>query len=172
MDIFELSVADIMQTDVVTARPDLSVADLLDLLEEEEVSGVPVVGPDDTVLGVVSLSDVARAASEEAATGEPPSRREPESGRDRPSAFFRFPDGSLPLLPASLPRTKLGARAVRDIMTPATFSVRPEASLVQLARFLEQGGIHRALVLEGSSLAGIVTPMDVVRVLARAVVEA
>lgn len=57
-------------------------------------------------------------------------------------------------------------------MTPATFSVRPEASLAQLARFLVRGGIHRALVLEGSTLAGIVTPMDVVRVLARAGVEA
>lgn len=173
MDIFDLTVADIMQTDVVTVRPDLSVAKLLDLLEERDISGVPVVGPDDTVAGVVSLSDVARAAGEEAATGEAPSRRTPDAAvRDRPSGFFRMPDGPLLSLPAGLPKTKLGARAVRDIMTPATFSVRPDASVPELARFLDQGGVHRALVLEGSVLAGIVTAMDVVRVLARAGVEA
>lgn len=168
MDIFEITVADIMATDVVTVRPDVTVARLLELLEEEDISGVPVVGSDDTVEGVVSLSDVARAAGEEATTGEPPSRRQGERGRDGLPAFFRLPDGPVTRLPPSLPRTKLGARAVRDLMTPATFSIRPGASLVQLARFLDQGGIHRALVLEGSALKGIVTTMDVIRVLARA----
>lgn len=168
MDIFELTVADIMQQDVVTVPPDLTVAKLLELLEEEDISGVPVVGTDGTVEGVVSLSDVARAVGEEAATGEPPSRRGPDPSRDRLSAFFRLPDGPLPGLPASLPRSKLGSRAVRDIMTPARFSVRPQASLVQLARFLSQGGIHRALVQEGPALDGIVTTMDVARAVARA----
>lgn len=123
MDIRELTVADVMQEDVVTAAPDLTVARLL---EKEDFTGVPVVGP----------------------------------------------DGPLPRLPASLPRSKLGTRAVRDIMTPATFSVRPEASLVELTRFLVQGGMHRALVLDDSALVGIVSSMDVVRAVARAGVPA
>lgn len=61
MDIEGLTVADVMQRDVVTAEPDPTVAELLELLEEHDVSGVPVVGPNDDVQGVVSVSDVARA---------------------------------------------------------------------------------------------------------------
>lgn len=57
--------------------------------------------------------------------------------------------------------------AVRDIMTPATFTVRPDATLAELARFLVRGEIHRALVLEGERLVGIVTAFDIVRAIAR-----
>lgn len=164
MDIFDLTVADIMQEDVVTVAPDHTVAELLELLEREGISGTPVVGSDGTVEGVVSLSDVARAAAEEASGGDGESR---EEGDDR-SAFFRSPGVPLSRLPGSLPKTKLGTLAVRDIMTGATFSVRPEASLVELARFLEGAGVHRALVLDGAALAGLVSSMDVVRAVARA----
>lgn len=171
-DILRWTVADIMQEDVLTVAPDVTVAKLLELLEEHDVSGLPVVGADDDVQGVVSVSDVARAAGEEAASGRPPSRRGRDPSRDPLSTFFRLPDGPATGLPSSLPRSKLGARAVRDIMTPATFSVRPEATLAELARFLVQGGVHRALVLDGSTLAGIVTSMDVVRAVGRAEVPA
>ncbi|MFW6192777.1 MAG: HPP family protein [Gemmatimonadota bacterium] len=166
-DILRWTAADVMQRDVIAVSPDAPVAELLDLLQEEGISGVPVVGPDETVLGVVSLSDVARAASEEASTGKPPPRRARDPGRNGPSSFFRLPDGALSALPPSLPRSKLGSRSVRDIMTPATLTLRPDASLVEVARFLDRAGVHRALVMDGSVLAGIVTTLDVVRALAR-----
>ena len=51
-------------------------------------------------------------------------------------------------------------------MMPATFSVRPEATAAELARFLLRAGVHRALVFEGSKLVGIVTTMDVLRAVA------
>lgn len=167
-DIYRWTAADVMQRDVITLTPDAPVAELLQLLEEEGISGVPVVGPDETVEGVVSLSDVARAADEEAATGEPPSRHGRDPRRDGPPGFFRLPDGALSLLPPSLPRSKLGSRSVRDIMTPATLTVRPDASVVEVARFLDRAGVHRALVMDGSVLVGIVTTLDLVRALARA----
>lgn len=170
--IFRWTAADVMQRSVIAVPPEAPVAELLKLLEDEGISGVPVVGPDETVLGVVSVSDVARAAAEEASTGEPPSRRARDSGRDGPSGFFRLPDGALSVLPPSLPRSKLGSRSVRDIMTPATLTVRPDASLVEVARFLDRAGVHRALVMDGSVLAGIVTSLDLVRALARASDEA
>jgi CBS domain-containing protein len=56
---------------------------------------------------------------------------------------------------------------VRDIMTPATFTVRPDATLREAARFLVRGGIHRALVLDGKQLVGIVSAFDIVRALAQ-----
>lgn len=165
-DIFQWTAADVMQTDVITVAPDVSVASLLQLLEEKAISGVPVVGSNDTVEGVVSLSDVARAATVEATTGQPPARQR-DPGRGNPSAYFRPHDIPLAHLPSSLPRSKLGTRSVRDIMTSAVLSVRPDASLVEVAKFLDQAGVHRALVLKESVLVGIVTSMDVVRAVSR-----
>ena len=55
---------------------------------------------------------------------------------------------------------------VREIMTPAKFYVRPDASLAELAHFLLRGRIHRALVMEDETLVGIVTTVDVLRTVA------
>jgi CBS domain-containing protein len=53
-------------------------------------------------------------------------------------------------------------------MTPATFTVHASTSLVELARFLARGRIHRSLVVDGDRLVGIVTAFDVVRAVAAA----
>jgi CBS domain-containing protein len=59
-----LTVRDLMQTEVVTISPEATVRELARLLADTGISGVPVVGPGGTVLGVVSSSDVVRLAAE------------------------------------------------------------------------------------------------------------
>ena len=54
-------------------------------------------------------------------------------------------------------------RCVADIMTPVVFTVHPEESLSDLARFFRQGRVHRALVMENGMLLGVVTPFDMVQ---------
>lgn len=171
MNVDERTVREIMRTDVITVKPTLTVARLMELLEENEITAAPVVAEQGTVEGVVSVADVARAAAEEAVTGTLPSRGRRVDRGDGPvdgpaGGFFRYTNTPLALIPAELPKTKLGALAVRDVMTPATFSVRPDATLRELARFLVRGRIHRALVFEDERLVGIVTSMDLVRAVA------
>jgi CBS domain-containing protein len=57
----------------------------------------------------------------------------------------------------------LSERCVADIMTPVVFTVHPEESLSDLARFFRQGRVHRALVMENGMLLGVVTPFDMVQ---------
>lgn len=59
-------------------------------------------------------------------------------------------------------------RTVREIMARATFSVRPEATLPETARFLNRASIHRALVFEENRLAGVLSIMDVMGAVAEA----
>lgn len=163
MDLTRLTAREVMSTPVVTVEPQVTVADLMDVLLSEELSGVPVVDRDQKVVGVVSSTDIMRAAADEA-------RVPTDAGDDLPPAFYREL-GSAPLelaltLPANLPRTHLGALPVRDIMTRATFSVRPDATLPEVARFLDRAGVHRALVMEGATLVGVVSTVDLVRSLA------
>jgi IMP dehydrogenase len=44
--------------DVVTARPDQTVREVDEMMEQEGVSGAPVVADDDTVLGIISGTDI------------------------------------------------------------------------------------------------------------------
>ncbi len=66
------TVRDIMQTELVTVGPEMSIHDLARLLAEKEISGAPVVDVDGEVLGVVSMTDVIRLAAAETDIGVAP----------------------------------------------------------------------------------------------------
>lgn len=172
MSVLERTVREIMETEVVEVRPDLPVKDLIEVLEENQITGAPVVDDEGNVVGVVSTRDVLRLAAREEEAGS--SRRAGGEGEDEDSGYFRYangPAGFLPALPPGLPKTRLGTRPVREIMTRATFSVRPDATLPEAARFLHRTGIHRALVFEGDRLAGVISLRDVVAAVADAAGE-
>jgi CBS domain-containing protein len=57
-------------------------------------------------------------------------------------------------------------QSVEDIMTPSVVTVGPSASLAEVARLMIDGRLHRVLVADGGRILGIVTPFDVLRVLA------
>ena len=57
-----VSVSAVIPSDVITARPDTPVAELLDILLEEKIGAVPVLAPDTgDLIGMVSYIDVLRA---------------------------------------------------------------------------------------------------------------
>jgi CBS domain-containing protein len=60
-----MKVAELMRTDVATIAPDASIADLVRVLADARVSGLPVVNPAGRVIGVVSSTDVLQAAAEQ-----------------------------------------------------------------------------------------------------------
>lgn len=152
----ELAVRDIMRRHVVTASPDYSLRALAEILDREGISGLPVVADDGEVVGVVSMTDMVRFLAENGTT----------SGEA--AGYFELPEGP-PWFPDLLPEepgTTLEEHTVAEIMMPARFTVRPDTSVSDLARFLLRAGIHRALVFDGQRLAGIVTTVDVLRAVA------
>jgi CBS domain-containing protein len=170
-----------MQTDVVTVTRGTTVGQLMRILSRHDIGGVPVVDDRGSVLGVVSASDVMALAewpevgalASQPAPGAMPEGKKEEEGEvgtedggatPGPAGFFTTPDGPLwhfPLAELPLMSARLETIAVEEIMTPATFRVRPDATVPELARMLVRAGIHRALVFEGSVLKGIVTGTDV-----------
>jgi len=61
--------ADVMVTNVITVGPDAYVRDVAHILLSARISGVPVVGPNGELLGIVSEGDLMRRV--EAGTGRP-----------------------------------------------------------------------------------------------------
>ncbi len=163
------TVRDIMQSEVISIPSGASVQELVQLLDEHGISGVPVLDSRHRVLGVVSRTDVVRHAAREPEIPQPEAFWETLAlGDDDPEeAYFLSPESSVMLLPSrALETLALGDVPVDQIMTPVAFGVDPDMAVWELAEFLVKGRIHRALVLDGDRLAGIVTAFDVLRVVA------
>lgn len=60
-----MRVEELMHTDVRTIAPDASIANLVQSLADGRVSGLPVVNPGGSVIGVVSATDVLQADAEQ-----------------------------------------------------------------------------------------------------------
>jgi len=170
-----LTVRDIMQTEVTTASPDMTVRELARLWEERGITGTPVVDVNGKVLGVVSASDLIRLAAEQGDVSDevrqhepvyPPEEVEEEGAEASWYAFFADEAPQLYTGLDGIVESVFEEVTVGDIMTRAIFSVRPHATIQELAKFLLRAGIRRALVMEGGKLAGIVTATDVIRAVA------
>jgi CBS domain-containing protein len=143
---------DIMNPDVLTVRDDMLVRDLALFLTEHEISGAPVVDAGGRPVGVVSETDVVsvdRAGCKD------------DSG---PSPYYlrafenRFSVESIRGL-----RVEEEALTVSDIMTPVVISVARDMPVSRIARLMLNDHIHRVIVREGESIAGIVTSFDMLR---------
>lgn len=157
-DLEKLRALDIMQPDVLTISEDWPVARLAEFLTENSISGGPVVSEDGRLIGVVSLTDIVRHDSFP--------NREPRTGTAH--AYYRqalekdYSDQDL-----SSFRFGIDDQAhVGDIMTPMVFSVEDDASVKQVAVTMVTGRIHRVLVTRDDQLVGIISALDVIRLLA------
>ena len=114
---------------------------------------------DGALVGHVSRSDLVRAGSLErslagavAEVADPP----------------EFAPAEEPTLVASLASVApaLQAKTVRDIMVTEVVTVRPETPLTEVARTLFTRHLHRVLVTEGATVRGVISTLDLVRLIA------
>lgn len=157
----QLTAKDIMSKDVVWVNEDTSVSEAANLFMEELISGAPVVDNNGVMTGVVSLRDLVKngMTTQRFVQGEsktvyyeeswelPLSREEVES--------FHLEDNQ--------------ALTIKEVMTPVLFNVDLNTPINELAEMMLRGRIHRVIVLDGDELAGIVTSMDMLKVISGAV---
>jgi CBS domain-containing protein len=180
-----------MTREVLTLAPELPAREAMTLLTARHVSGAPVVAGH-RVLGVVTLTDLVQLAAvlpavptwrrEVPEPGEPPDALEFDElveGDAPPSEYFTdlwadsFVDVATRLAVPDAPEwSALDDCIVADAMNRGGLALRPGASLGEAARFLRQHGIHRALVMEGQALRGILSASDLVRAVAEGVLAA
>lgn len=168
-------VRDAMQTHVVGVVPEMTVRELIHVLLENRISGAPVLDHRGKLAGVVSMTDVLQLAAREAEIPAGQLAWEPvlaaEEMDEDEAGEPGVASGAGRVLPftspeaGALPEAAFDQFQVRDIMTPVAFSIRPTDTLGTAIRFLLQGRIHRALVVEGGVLHGIITPFDVLQTL-------
>jgi CBS domain-containing protein len=146
---------DVMSTPVISVTEDASVADVARLLLRHGISGVPVLGADGRLLGIVSEGDLVRRV---------------ESGTERePSWWLRlFGDTEERVRDYA----KTHGRRVTDVMTREVTTVREDASLAEIAALLERHRIKRVPVVRGNEVVGIVSRANLLQGLAAAPAQA
>ena len=127
-----------------------SAGELALMLDENEISGAPVVDGQDRIIGVVSRTDLLHRCVE----GSPGST---------PGQFLsRFGDGSAIALDAEA----LGV--VSDFMNADPITARPDESIAAVTRRMIDERVHRVIIVdEAGQLQGIVTSLDLLKLIAK-----
>jgi CBS-domain-containing membrane protein len=141
-----LKAADLMTTEVVWVKEDTPVVEVAEIMEASRVSGLPVIGEDGKVVGVISEKDYLV-----------------EMGADQDGNFMT-------LIVECLKTGRCNATSVRvkkaaDIMSQPAVTVGEETTLQEVTALFAQEGINRVPVLDRrSKLTGIVTREDILRI--------
>jgi predicted transcriptional regulator len=148
-------VKDLMNPDIMTVADEMTTDELARYLIEREISGAPVVDGQGQLIGVVSMTDIARNMA------EPPDFASPGS-----SGFYR--DDTTDLRPEGSGQRYIEERAVtvRDVMTPVIHHVPVTASVADVARVMVDRHSHRLVVTQGTDPVGIITSMDLLKMVA------
>jgi CBS domain-containing protein len=148
----ELTVADIMQNEVITVGPSTTVRELADILAERKISGVPVVDDEYRVIGMVSEADI---IVQDAELHFPYYIQLLDSVIYLQS-FHKFEE--------RLHKT-FGSQ-VREIMSTEVVAISPDASVRDAATLMADREINRLPVVVEDKLVGIVTRHDIVQAIA------
>jgi CBS domain-containing protein len=148
-------VRDIMDSSPATVHPDTPVEQVVALLRDHEVPGVPVVDADGRCVGIVSEADLVLPD---------------DQGDLHIPHYINLFGGTVFLEPLGRFEQRLRkafASTAADMMTRDPDSVAPDTTVKEAARLIHESGHNRLPVVdEDGRLVGVVTRLDVLGALA------
>lgn len=149
-------VRDYMNPDVVCVRPEASFKEIVETLMHHDISGMPVVDDDGTLLGIVTEGDLLGRETQT-----------PSIRRRRPlHAFWDVLRGR-----ETDHHRKATGLTARDIMTTDPAVAGPDETLRTAARRMQRQGVRRLPVVSGARVVGILARQDVLHVFDRSDAE-
>ncbi|RQD67421.1 MAG: CBS domain-containing protein [Tindallia sp. MSAO_Bac2] len=145
----ELKAKDIMVTDVMTVTEDQTVDQVIQLLMDHNISGLPVVDDENHVIGIVTEGDLIYRSKK----------------LEIPRYFtildsYIFFDNTKKM--EDQIRKMVGYR-VKEIMTKDVVLVDAEDTVEEIATIMTKKNINRVPVTQNGKLVGIVTRRDIIR---------
>jgi CBS domain-containing protein len=149
-----MNVAELMNRNSISVMPATLVADAARIMLAQRVSGLPVLDEHGKLVGIVTEGDLLRRA---------------EIGTDGAQAGWLK---SL-LMPSAVAADYVHthARHVSGVMTHSPVFVTPDTGLEEAVNLMLRKGIKRLPVLEHGKLVGVISRTDLLRVLARKLVN-
>lgn len=140
---------EVMRRNVVTVTPQMTLREVAKIFVDKRITGAPVVSPSGDVVGVVSQTDLVRHDREAAPVEVPFYHQEPDEGARAGGFHTELPDYT----------------RVEEVMTPWAVSFEEDTSVTELARQMLKKHIHRVVITRAGRIVGIVTSMDLLKVL-------
>jgi CBS domain-containing protein len=140
---------DVMVRDLVTVEPQTSIADAIKLLAEYDVSALPVVGPDNHLIGILSEADLLE-------------REELGASHHRPWWI----EAVTPASKLAKEFTKAHGKTVAQLMSTHVISASEDTPLLEIAPLLERNRIKRVPIVRDGKLVGVVSQSNLIQALA------
>jgi CBS-domain-containing membrane protein len=145
--------ADVMTAPATVVRPETIMAEIASLLASKHFRAVPVCHPDNTLVGIVSESDILKPLR-----GSVRARRDWRlgvigEGEAPPQDFLDY--------------LRQDTRTAADVMVRHVIAVEEQTALPELAELMINHGIKRLPVLRDGKVVGIVNRADLVTAIAR-----
>lgn len=143
-----MKASDVMSRNVVSARPDMPVAEAIGLMLDRGISGLPVVEADGSVVGILTEGDLLRRS---------------ETGTQKRRSRWL----ELLLGPGRLADeyVKTHARVVGELMTREVVAVGEDTPLDAVVALMEENRVKRLPVVRDGKIVGIVSRADLLRAL-------
>jgi CBS domain-containing protein len=140
---------DVMVRNVLTVGPDTSVADAVAMLVKHDISALPVVNPDDSLIGILSEADLLE--------------------REELGAEHHYPWWIESLMPASKLAerfAKAHGKRVSEVMSTNVIFASEDTPVSEIAALLETHRIKRVPIINDSKIVGIVSRSNLMQALA------
>ena len=149
---------DIMTKAVIFVRPDQPLSEAERLMIQHRVSGLPVVAQN-RLIGILSSSDIARVqVLMSALDGQVSDELNSEAHTD---GFQHFHESQFQGFSQKLDKLR-----VKEAMRDQVVTCSAETPVAKIASRMVQDHIHRVVVVEGHRPIGIVSSLDLVKLLA------
>ena len=149
-----LTAQDIMTSNVITVRKDMSVKELAQLLSDKKISGVPVVDDKDNLIGIVTENDLIDQTKK----------------IHIPTVMALFDSFVFLENPDRLEKDlkKMSASTVGDICSSKVITAKTDTPVDELATTMSEKKVHTLPILDNEgNMVGVIGKSDIIRTLAQ-----
>ncbi|MEJ1974951.1 MAG: CBS domain-containing protein [Acetobacteraceae bacterium] len=146
-----MKAGDVMADQVLTVTPETTIQVAIALMTENHISGLPVLGAENKLVGILTEGDLLQRAETGTEHAPRPKWLEFLLGPGREAAEY----------------VQTHSQLVGDLMTDEVVSVTEDVPLRDVVALMEKRRIRRVPVLRDGHLVGIISRADLVRALGR-----
>jgi CBS domain-containing protein len=143
-----MKASDVMTGKVITIDPDSSLSDMIHLMLDRRISGLPVVTKDGKLIGMVTEGDCLRRS---------------ETGTEKKRSFWRDLITGSETLATEYIRSH--GRKVSEVMSQDPITVSPDTDLSEVIHLMEKNQIKRVPVVKDGAVVGIVSRANLLQAL-------
>ncbi len=149
---------DLMSTDVVYLHPEDSIFDAANLFSQLDIHGLPVV-KDDKLVGMITVTDIIKFI--DIKTDNLPELK--GTGlHDVILTIFKTVKSSEDF---EKELEKISNSKIEDIMSKELITINQKATFLEIAKIMDKHNIHRVPVVSRNRLVGMITGVDLMKVL-------